>query len=386
MKIAYVVGTYPSPSELFIQREIEALAAAGAEITVYPVVCADEFACPFCVLGRHAWLSVLPATWRAVARFPVAELARLRGRAWAEFPGGLSRAAAYARDARARGIQHIHAHFATKPAAVGSMMAAMTRLPFTISVHARDVFAEGVALRRKVAAAQRVVCCSGAAMEHLAAHLPERLRGRLTLIRHGLDASGYEFRPEQEVHSPARVLAAGRFVEKKGFRHLLDAMTRLGGCVCEMAGDGPLADELRRQARWLGIDGRVVFSGWLGPDDLRARMAAADVLVVPAVVARDGDRDGVPNVVLEAAALGLPVVACDAGAVGEFVRDGETGRLVAPGDAAAIAVAVRSLLSDRGAARRLAENARKRVENEYNLRENTHRLMDVFIRPEQGNP
>ncbi len=386
MKIAYVVGAYPVPSEQFIQREIDALAAAGADITLYPVVCNGEFACPLCVLGKHAWLSVLPSTWRAVARFPFSDLVRLCGKAWAEFPGGLSRAAAYARDARGRGIEHIHAHFATKPAAVGAMIAAMTRLPLTISVHARDVFAEGVALRHKVAAASRVVCCNRAAMGHLAARLPEPLRGRLALIRHGIDVSEYEFRPDRELHRPARLFAAGRFVEKKGFRYLLDAMTRLGGCVCEIAGDGPLADDLRRQAKWLGIETRVSFLGWLGPDALRTKMATADVLVAPAVVARDGDRDGVPNVVVEAAAIGLPIVACDAGAVGEFVRDGETGRLVAPRNPAAIALAIRSLLADRDGARRLAENARKRVEKEYNLRENMKLLMDVFVRPEQGNP
>ena len=103
--------------------------------------------------------------------------------------------------------------------------------------------------------------------------------------------------------------------------------------------------------------------------------------VVPSSVARDGDRDGVPNVLLEAAAVGLPVVACDAGGVGEFVIEGETGRLVPADDPGAIAEAVRAALDERETTRRLAVNARKKVENEYNLRENAKFLMDLFIRP-----
>jgi len=381
VKIAYVVGPFPSPSEQFIRREVEALREQGAEVVVYPIVCEEGFVCPWCVLGKHVWLSCLPRTWRAVAAFPFGELAALRVRAWKEFVGGLDRASVYARDMRAKGIERVHAHFATKPAAVGMMIAAMLRLPFTFSAHARDVFADGAALKHKVAAAERVVVCSRAALDDLASKVPAHLHDRLVLIRHGIDAAGYEFSPVRRPHSPPRLLAAARFVEKKGLSFLVEAVAELDDCTCEIAGRGPLEAKLREQIGRLGLEGRVTLPGWLSPEALRAKMVDSDVLVVPSSVARDGDRDGVPNVLLEAAAVGLPVVACDAGGVGEFVIEGETGRLVPADDPGAIAEAVRAALDERETTRRLAVNARKKVENEYNLRENAKFLMDLFIRP-----
>ena len=378
MRIAYLVGSYPEPSERFLAREIRALEELGAEITVYAVAREGGPACPWCVLGRYVWLSMLPKTWRAISKFPLGELATLRLNAWKEFVGGLDTAVRYARDMQARGIGRIHAHFATKPAAVGVMAAAALGLPLTISAHARDVFADGSALREKVAAAERVICCSRAALDDLASKVPDRLYERLTVIRHGLDLSNYAFRPAREPHAPARLLAAGRFVEKKGFGYLIDAMARLPGCVCEVAGSGPLEDDLRRRVDRLDLRERVTLCGWLSPEELRAKMADADVLVVPSVVARDGDRDGVPNVVLEAAAVGLPIVACNAGGLGEFVGNCETGRLVQPKDPDLIAGAVRSALATPGTTRQFAENARNKVENEYDLRENAKLLMDVL--------
>ena len=383
MKIAYLVGEYPAPSERFIEREVDALRELGVEVGVYPIVCGGGVACPWCVLGRCVWLSALPSTWRGVSRFPFGELARLNVKAWREFPGGLSLAARYARDMRAKGIERVHAHFATKPAAVGMMAARMLRVPFTLSAHARDVFVDGVALRQKVAAAEKVAVCSRAALDALASRIPQRLRDRLVLIRHGLDLSGLEFEPERAPRPPARLLAAGRLVEKKGLGCLIDAMLQLDDSVCHIAGSGPLEAELRAQVERLGLGKRVELSGWLAPEDLRGKMAEADILVVPSVVAKDGDRDGVPNVLLEAAAVGLPIVACDAGGVGEFIIDGETGRLVSPDDPPALAQAVRSALVDRDATRRLAERARKKVENEYDLRENTKLLVDLFTRPKE---
>ncbi len=383
MKIAYIVGAYPSPSEQFIQREVEALRDLGAEVAVYPIVCEEGFACPWCVLGKHVWLSCLPRTWRAVARLPFGDLAALRIKAWKEFVGGLDRASAYARDIKAKGIERVHAHFATKPAAVGMMIAAMLRLPFTMSAHARDVFADGVALKHKVAAAERVALCSQAALDDLASKVPARFHDRLVLIRHGIDAAGYEFSPARTLHSPARLLAAARFVEKKGLSSLIEAVGALDDCTCEIAGRGPLAARLREQIAQLGLEERVTLPGWLSPEALRAKMGDSDVLVVPSLVARDGDRDGVPNVLLEAAAVGLPIVACDAGGVGEFVIDGETGALVRPDDPHRLAQAVRAALSDRGGTLQRARNARKKVENEYNLRENTRLLFDSLFRPQQ---
>jgi glycosyltransferase involved in cell wall biosynthesis len=381
MKIAYLVGRYPNPSEQFIEREIAALRAAGVEVTVYPIECGPGFVCPWCALGRGIGLSVMPGTWRAMGRFAWAAMFGLRPKAWREFPGGLSIAHRIASAARAAGADRVHAAFATKPAAVGMMVAAMLRLPFTFAAHARDVFVDGVALRQKTAAAEWVTVCNRAVEAELWKRIPESLHRRVALVRHGLPLAEYAFRSDWQPHEPLRLLAAGRLVEKKGFGHLIEAMAQLRDAVCEIVGSGPLETALRRQIEQHGLAERVTLHPWVTPDELRRRMVEADLLVAPSVVAGDGDRDGVPNVLIEAAALGLPIVACDAGGVGEFVFNDETGRLVEPGDASRLAGAIRSAVVTPETTRRLAQAARKRVENEYHLCDNVQLLLDRFHRP-----
>ena len=378
MKIAYIAGSYPKPSERFIVREVELLRELGTDVTVYTVNRSPAAVCPFCLLPGLIALLCRPKTWRAIARFPFAPLASLSPTAWREFVGGLPMASAFAGDMRRAGIEHIHACFATKPAAVGMMAAAMLRLPFTFAAHARDVFADGVALRQKVAAARRVAVCSKAALKRLDSNVSDACFDRLTLIRHGLDPTEFEFASRRNKHEPVRAFAAGRLIEKKGFRYLVEAIARLPGARCEIAGAGPLEGALRNQIEQLGLGDHIALLGWLEPDELRAKMAEADVLVAPYTVARDGDRDGVPNVLLEAAAMGLPIVACNAGGIGEFIGNCETGRLVPPNDPDLLAGAIESALATPDTTRRFAEAARKKVENEYDLRENVTQLLAIF--------
>ena len=378
MKIAYIAGSYPKPSEQFVIREVELLRETGADVSVFEIDRTGGPTCPFCTLAKIICLPLRPQAWRGISLFPFGRLAALNVKAWREFAGGIVTASAFADRMRADGIEHIHACFATKPAAVGMMAAGILRVPFTLSAHARDVYVDGVALEQKVAAARRVVVCNKAALDHLASALPTRLHDRLVLIRHGLDLTGYTFAPPAEKHSPARLLAAGRFIEKKGFRYLIEAMVRLPDCVCEIVGRGPLEKKLRKQIKKLGLGDRVSLSGWLPHDELVEKMREADVFVAPYVVAGDGDRDGVPNALLEAAALGIPLVACNSGGIGEFVINCETGRLVPPGDPELITGAVRSVLATPDTTRTFAENARNKVEKEYDLRENGRQLLAIF--------
>ncbi len=293
MRIAYITGDFPRASEQFIVREVEELRRTGVDVEVYPVERSSGFVCPWCVLGGLLWLAVLPGTWRAIARFPFGELAAMRMTAWRHYVGGLLMAARFARDMRAKGIEHVHAHWMSKPADVGLMVSAMLRVPFTISAHAGDVFCGGIALDRKVAAAEFVAVCNRVALEALAAKVPAGLRERLKLVRHGVDVGRLEFDwPRREGHAKRPLLlAAGRLVEKKGFACLIEAMAELENCVCEIAGAGPLEAELRRDIERRGLNGRVRLIGWITPGQMRTKMGGADVLVVPSVLGRNGDRE-----------------------------------------------------------------------------------------------
>ncbi|MFM1823637.1 MAG: hypothetical protein RI967_1903 [Planctomycetota bacterium] len=195
-------------------------------------------------------------------------------------------------------------------------------------------------------------------------------RGRVETLRLGIDLRGFppvDRRSRSGHEGPARALAVGRFVEKKGFAHLLRAMALAGdrtACTLRLVGDGPLRGELESLARSLGLGARVSFAGWRSSAEVAREMAEADLLVAPSVTAADGDMEGLPVVIVEAMATGLPVVGTRHSGIPEIVEDGVTGRLVDERDERALAEALVEFddPARRGAA---AAAARARVEAEF---------------------
>jgi glycosyltransferase involved in cell wall biosynthesis len=177
-------------------------------------------------------------------------------------------------------------------------------------------------------------------------------------------------------------LAAGRFIEKKGFSVLLKALAILrsrGAAISlTLAGDGPLRTGLAEETDSLGLADLVTFPGFLPEESLRDRMAAAALLVCPSVIASDGDREGIPNVLLEAMALRVPVVAASVGGISEAIRDGQDGLLVAQGDPHALADRIQEALCRPEDARRRAESARQRVCERHHPDAISAQLLDLF--------
>jgi glycosyltransferase involved in cell wall biosynthesis len=260
----------------------------------------------------------------------------------------------------------IHAHFG-RGGALALPIARTLRLPLVVTFHGGDATKEQhyrqqlvpTVFQRRCAALQReaalVICPS----EHIREVLLERgfPASKVTVIRYGIEIEA----DCQPAAPPARpyLLFVGRFVEKKGVVHLLDAMRILEseGTAIDLVliGDGPLAEGLRRRA---AVQRQVRFLGWRPSHEVRQAMRGAAAVCVPSVEAKDGDADGLPNVVLEAMAVAAPVVGSDLGGIAETVQDQETGFLVPPGDASAIAAAVRRLVGDSALRNRMGQAAR----------------------------
>jgi glycosyltransferase involved in cell wall biosynthesis/GT2 family glycosyltransferase len=244
------------------------------------------------------------------------------------------------------GEAHLHAHFAAGAALNAMRLGALLDLPYSVTVHAYDVFQERRNLREKLdgAAFSTGVCAS--TVEHLRALMPAATAPRIQEVGMGVD--GERFRRRRPHGSQRTVVAVGRLVEKKGFSHLLDAAAILERSEpldrLVVVGDGPLRRELEDQAVRLGIEHRVVFTGTLEHDEVRAQIEGSSVLVMPSVVAADGDRDSLPVVVEEALALEVPVVASDLAGLPEVVRP-EWGRIVPPADADMLAAAITEVLN-----------------------------------------
>jgi colanic acid/amylovoran biosynthesis glycosyltransferase len=291
---------------------------------------------------------------------------------------------------RGLAIAHVHAHFASGATAVALWLHQLTGIPYSFTAHAKDIYADSVepkVLQRKLARARFAVTVSDYNVNYLAA-----LRGptdgadlsgpgRLVRIYNGLDLR--QFSPRDTVpDSPPLVLGVGRLVEKKGFADLIRAcqVLRTVGCQfrCLIVGKGPLEPALRAMIHELGLTDRVELGGAMPREALLELYPRASVVVAPCVVGRDGNRDGLPTVLIEAMALGVPVVATEVTGIPELVQDGRTGLLVPQGDIEALARAIGRLLEDCVTARTLVAAGRARVEQDFDLRANVAQLRALF--------
>ena len=269
-----------------------------------------------------------------------------------------------------RDVTGLHAYFAHVPAEVAQHAARRLGVPFGFSVHARDArkVAPTALLARAARAACVIACNHDVADDLRSAGAPAHL------VPHGVDLGRFRPSPPKGDRT-LRLLAVGRLVEKKGFDVLVDALAALDQTsTLRIIGDGPERDRLVARVEAAGLTARVTFVGPRTHVELPVEYAGADVVVVPSVVDASGDRDGLPNVVLEAMACGRPVVGTRVGAIATALKDGDTGLLVAPRSVPALADAVRRLAAEPEHRRTMGDRARRAVEIHYDLARCTDRF------------
>jgi len=267
-------------------------------------------------------------------------------------------------------VDGVHAFFAHTPAEVGREAAARIGVPFGFSLHARDARkVRPSELRARAASAACVVACNRDVAEEARAAGAEA-----QVLPHGVDLRRFRPTPEPP-EAPFTLLAVGRLVPKKGFGVLVEAAARLCRPLrLRIVGGGPERERLAAGIQAAGVADQVSLEPPVTHDELPAALAGAHVVAVPSVRDSTGDRDGLPNVVLEAMAAGRVVVASDVGAVGTAVKDGQTGLLALAGDAAYLAMAIERLAAHPALRAQLANAARDLVEREFDLHACTTRF------------
>jgi colanic acid/amylovoran biosynthesis glycosyltransferase len=396
-RTGYVLNMYPRLSENFVVNEILALETAGEELDIFslnlPVdgrfheSLADVRALvtylPSHVSSTGLWdvlrhgLDTLPrlsVDLSEIVRLPVTEAA-----------GAIQLAVAV----RDLGITHLHAHFASSAADVARAAAHLNGITYSFTAHAEDIdrpfadhSADRVEVRRKLADASAVVTVSDYNLNRLRG-MYDAAAARAIRIYNGLDLDRYPFTSPRE--RPPTVAAVGPLEETKGFTHVVDAISllvRQGRDVrLDVVGGGGQEQGLRAQVTALGLDDHVRFLGAQPQRRVRETVRGAAALAAPCVVGVDGNRDGMPTVLLEAMALGTPCVSTPVGGIPEAVRHRDTGLLVPEADPLVLAAALVPLLDDADLRCRLAANARDLVEREFDVRHNTERLRGLFAHP-----
>ena len=388
----FVLKGYPRLSETFIAQEIRALERRGLVIRIaslrhptdrktHPVAAEIKAAVDY--LPEYLYREPVRVWrgWRRARRLPgyrAARTAWLRDLRRDHSPNRgrrFGQALVLAAELPAT-VKHLHAHFLHTPASVTRYAAMMTGRPWSVSAHAKDIWTTPEwEKREKLADCDWLVTCTAAGAAHLGALSPSP--EKVTLVHHGLDFSRFPISPRpaslrdgRSDRDPAIILSVGRAVEKKGFDDLLQALALLPRELSWRfihIGGGPLLEALKSQAESLGISGRIE---WLGPQDqpaVLARLQSGDLFVLASRVARDGDRDGLPNVLLEAQSQSLPVVATRAGAIEELIIGGENGLLVEPGDRSALAAAIARLIGDPAQRAKLGARGAARLVREFSL-------------------
>ena len=387
--IGYVVKRYPRYSETFIVNEILTHEAAGADLEIFalnPPVdthfqnIISRVRAPVTYLNTKSekasalWLSLqelsaeIPCLWSKLGAAQSEEIKEL----W--------QAIMLASEVKRRKITHLHAHFATAAATVARLAANFAEIPYTITAHAKDIFHESAQsddLAIKFNNAATVITISNYNLNYLAERFPEI---NLKLIHNGLELELFPFKAP--TNRPPHIVAVGRLVEKKGLTDLIDACTILAksehNFQCEIIGTGELEEELKNQIESLGLNNVVKLLGPKPQHEVITKVQEACVFAAPCVIGQDGNRDGLPTVLLEAMALGTPCISTDVTGIPEVVQHGKTGLQVPQHNPQALAKALGTLLDDAALRVRLATQARTLIEEEFDIEKNASQLREVF--------
>lgn len=401
LRLVYIIGTYPLLTTTFIDREICTLRREGVDLHVLAVrrpspdtpLSTEQRRLqqdvqymlplnPAAVLLAHIYFALRrPAVYFGSLGYlltrPHPSLAA-RWKTLLHFGQGVYGAYLL----RKRKITELHAHFLDRAATIALVAGRLLGVPYSLSIHAgADIYVHPVLIREKLVHARQAVTCTAYNRRHLETLLQQDLRGKVTCIPHGLDRSGYH-PPDRPKDGRNLILTVGQLAERKGFKYLIEACALLRDrgldFECQIVGGGPLRAQLEDLIDRHDLAGRVSVTGALPHEQVLEKYRQAALFVMPCVQTAEGDVDGIPNVLLEAMAMELPVISTEISAIPELIKPEWNGLLVPPNDAEALADAILRLLNDRELRESVARHGRETVLAEYDIEANIRRFYNTL--------
>lgn len=407
-EIGYIVKMFPRLSETFIRNEILELENQGLVLRIFSLKkpahaeagqCGAAIRSAIHYLPDRTWREpwrVLLAQWRVLLAYPrgyVRTLVHvLQGRELRSLGRGLRRFCQTCCLVSELGpVRHLHAHFATDPTRLASWARMICGISFSVTTHAKDLYQDNriasPGLRFKLSSARFVIANSRFSAAGLRSSFNGSCPTRILTVYNSLDLAAFPMRSE-EPQRRLRILSVGRLIEKKGFPDLLKACQFLKErgvqFDCEIIGSGSMREQLVELIKNLGLEKTVVLRGQQTHQDMLEHYRNATVFALPCVVAANGDRDILPNVLKEAMAVGVPVVTTRLPGTDELIEDRVSGLIIEPGDVPALADSLEQLLHDPELRKRLAGQGRKVIEQRFDRKTNFAVLRDLLLEADAG--
>jgi len=399
-KVAYIMSRFPKLTETFVLYEILQLEELGFTVEIYPLLREHprvlhpeaERLVQRAHYGPFLSLAVLRAQWRFLRRRPSLYWqtlwAVLRGTFGSAnfFFGALAifpKAVWFAEQVERQGVAHVHAHFANHPTVAAFIVHRLTGIPFSFTAHGSDLHVERRMLKQKVEAAAFVVTVSDYNSKLIVSECGQQARNKVRVIHCGVDSRVFPAPVRLGRRGRPRILCVASFEEVKGHTYLIEScrLLRERGVEfeCHLVGEGPLRADVEAQVAEAGLGSQVHLHGGRPRPEVARMMAGADILVLPSVPTRKGKREGIPVVLMEGMASGLPVVASALSGIPELVESDRTGLLVPPRDSVRLADALQRLLRDPKLRLQMGRRGQRKVLRDFNLQTNVAALSKLFL-------
>ena len=408
LKVAYIMSRFPKLTETFILYEMLVMRQQGIQVEVYPLLRERGE-----IMHPEAVQFVEVAHFQPFISFPIVRanlhflwkkpfvylktLWDLLRSNWGSFNfftgviGIFPKTVLFAYQMRADNVQHVHAHFASHPAAAGFIIHRLVGIPYSFTAHGSDLHRDRHMLREKVAEAEFVAAISEYNKELIISECRGNYLEKVNVVHCGVDTEVFRARshetPYEKGENPFMILCVGTLHEVKGQAYLIEACRQLQergfNFECHFVGDGPDKKSLTELVEQAVLSDKVRFDGSLTRAEIARLLLDADVLTAPSVPTSDGRREGIPVVLMEAMGSGVPVIASNLSGIPELVNDQLTGLLVPPRDATSLADALVSYLKDPDLRRRFGRAGREKVVGEFDLNQNAARLAQYFLKDRQ---
>lgn len=399
--MAYIIEKFPSPTESFILNEILELQKRGGEL--YVLVLRKQkrylhipefknFILPIIFLPKICFFFPLRSFLRGFLSRIVFRAVRpgLHTGSLLKDLRNYQIGLFFARRLRTKNIDHVHAHFAFVAVDIASILSKLLGVEYSFTAHAQDIYTNLPKIQQAIGDASFTVTCTQYNRNYLNKISNSKYADKIFTVYHGVRISKWlsNHHYHEISYSGIRMLSIARLIEKKGLIYLLKAIRLLVErdiqVTCTIIGEGPLRGYLENYMKDNGLENAVRILNFLPQEQLKTFFAQSDIFILPCVIAKDGDRDGLPNVIMEAMLSGVPVISTPVSAIPEIIQDGITGILVRGKDSKAIADAVIKLKKCPELYYKITSDGRKSVIERFDIEENTDELIKIFknnIRP-----